>query len=196
MTRLTTVLPFALLLASCGGFKTVDAEALAEVDADAMGPIMAEQRDLADAEAELERLSERQDELKSLVRDARYDAKRAEVDVEGTREAKVTAVRAGDASSVEELDDTIAAAEGVYEAKQARADRLEQEQIVVEKELEAAEVHVELAQAEIELARVEAAQASGADVDVEPFQRQVDDLQQDYAEALDEVEAVRVPADS
>lgn len=151
---------------------------------------------LDSAESELERLNERQDELKSLVRNARSDAKRAEVDVEGTREAKVTAVRAGDASSVEELDETITAAEGVYDAKLARADRLEQELTVVEKRIEAEEIHVELARAEIELARVEAARSSWADVDVEPFQRQVDRLTEDYADAQDEVDDARMTGDA
>lgn len=194
MTR-PILIPLILSLAACGGLKTVDPEILVEIDATAMEPILEEQQDLERARADLDALGDRRSELKQLLKSAESNAEHAETDVSETEDAKVAAVRSGDTSSVEELDGTIAATEGVYQAKQERADRLTQEMDVLEKRIDAGEIRVDLAAAELELARAKAAETSGATVDTEPFMRQVDDLTADYAKAMEAVEAARTSTD-
>ena len=173
-----------LILPACGGMKKVPDQALLNVPAEQV-------RTLERYDTALDRALDHQARAQQTVADANQAVAAAEADVKQSRKAwerdrnrKIKAVRDSDPEQAEMAQAAVASSHASYQANMTRlaAERISQEQ--AEQTLREAKAAVALRRAELIQARAVAANAGGADLNLETYNDQVAEAQQAYDAAV------------
>jgi hypothetical protein len=177
----------ALILAGCGGLKTVDADALADVEPDAVEMLAEQASAVDDAERAVADAMARHEEVSKYVADANSALKSAKKDFERARTLKAEAVGAGDYGAAQDMEAEFESARKTLERRQARAAEQEARVQLTAQNVEVAEAKLAEERAELEHARAVAAAEGGADVPLQKFEKQLTKREQDHADEVSEL---------
>ncbi len=177
-----------LVLAGCGGLKTVDADALSEVEPDAVEMLAERAERVDEAERALEEAQKRHEEVEKYVADAEIALKSAEKDLERAKSLKADAVGSGDYDTAKDVEGDYQSATQTYQRRSTRAAEQRAMADLTEQNVDLAEARLEVARAELEHARAAAAAEGGADVKLDKFEKQLAKRQDKRAKEEAELE--------
>lgn len=177
-------LVLAVVLAGCGGPKTVPASALSMAPTERVADLAAEQEGVRQAEYNREGAKQQLMNSEAQLTQARKAAKQMQVQLDETRGARAAAISAGDATTAGELADDLSSVQERQLERDARVARLERQVALDKAQLEKAERFVELQAAELEYARATAAVAGGAEMKLKRYEKQLEKAQSHHQDAV------------